>query len=81
MHASIPPKSGISAALQIQFECDQDKGVLPPPKPITEIMPMCHDFEDPIFQHVMSMVQKSIAHHIKYPREVNNFGANNYKNE
>ena len=44
-------------------------------------MPMCHDFEDPIFQHVMSMVQKSIAHHIKYPREVNNFAANNYKNE
>ena len=43
MHASISPKCGLRASLQVQFECDLDKGVLPPNKPTCEIIPMCHD--------------------------------------
>ena len=42
---------------------------------------MCHDTEDPIFQHVMNMVQNAIAFYLKNPKEVHNFAANNYKNE
>ena len=80
MHTSIPPKCSLHAALQVQFECDQDKGVLPPTKPTYEIILMCHDTEDPMFQHVMNMVQNAIAYHFKSPKEVHNFAANNYKN-
>ena len=49
MHISIPPKCGLRAALQVQFKCDQDKGVLLPTKPTCEIMPMCYNTEDPMF--------------------------------
>ena len=79
-HASIPPPSGIRAALQVQFEVDYDKGISPPTKPKCEIMPMCHDHDDPLFKHIMEMVEESMDYHLKSPKEVSNFAANDYLN-
>ena len=81
VHCSIPVKSGLSAALQVQFECDQDRGVLPPPKPTSAIMPMSHDYNDPMFDHLITLVQKSLKYHLTQPKYVHNFAANNYMNE
>ena len=44
MHTLVPLLSGIRAALQVQFECDVKKGILPPSKPKSEIMPLCHQW-------------------------------------
>ena len=81
VYVSIPPKYCLRAALQVQFEYDQDKGVLQPTKLTCGIIPMYHNTVDPIFQHVTNMVQNTIAYHLKSPKEVYDFAANNYKNE
>ena len=80
-HASVPLLSGIRAALQVQFECDFNKGILPPSKPRSEIMPMCHDINDPMFKHLMVMVEDAFAWTLKSPKVVTNFAANNYYSE
>ena len=61
MHASIPPLSEIHTTSQVQFEVDYNKGISPPSKPRSEIMPMCHDINEPIFKHIMLMVEDAFA--------------------
>ena len=44
-------------------------------------MPMCHDFNDPLFNYIMELVQDSLEIHLKNPKVVPNFAANNYESE
>jgi len=79
VHASVNLKSGLRATLQVQFECD--KGIATPSKPKSEIVPMCHDFNDPLFMYVMKLVQDALEIHVKNPKTVPNFAANNHEGE
>ena len=81
IYASIPPLSEICAASQVQFEVDFDKGISPPSKPRSEIMPMCHDINEPIFKYIMLMVEDAFAWTLKNPKIVPNFAVNNYYSE
>ena len=81
VHSSIPPMSGIRASLQVQFEIDNNRGVEYPTTPRCDVYPMCHDFKNPIFLHVMEMVQESMKKRLLGHDEVSNFAANNCNND
>ena len=78
-HSSVRPISGLRASLQIQFECDN--GISTPLKPRSDIVPMHHDLNDPLFDFVRKLVEESLENHLKSPKIVANFAANNHKNE
>ena len=80
-HSTVPNARGIRASLQVQFECDYDKGIKPPTKPMTGIWPMVHDFNDPLFNHLLKLTEKVIASRLKNPKEVKNFAANDFVSE
>ena len=80
-HSTVPNARGIRASLQVQFECDYDKGIIPPTKPMTGIWPVVHDINDPLFKHLLTLTEKAIASRLKNPKEVQNFSANDFVSE
>ena len=77
-HASMSPLAGIRASLQVQLEINNNKEILPPAKPRSKMMPMCHDHNDPLFEHTKEMVETSISHRLKHEKEAGSFAANDF---